>query len=171
MGKTANIWSVPVTLEEIPETGLHRDLEAPAEVRAAIAKLAGLRELPELAGSFDLVRRGAGVAVTGRVQGRVGQTCVVTLDPIENFIDEAIDVVFAPASEPAHTLATDAEPPEALVDGKVDLGALATEFLMLAIDPYPRKPGAQFATPKMEDGGEHPFAALAALKQRPGGQS
>ena len=27
----------------------------------------------------------------------------------------------------------------------IDLGALATEFLMLGIDPYPRKAGAEFA--------------------------
>ena len=30
---------------------------------------------------------------------------------------------------------------EPLIDGKVDLGALATEFLILGLDPYPRKPG------------------------------
>ena len=58
------------------------------------------------------------------------------------------------------------EPPEPLVDGKVDLGALATEFLILGIDPYPRKAGAQFAPPKVEDAGEHPFAALESLKKR-----
>jgi uncharacterized metal-binding protein YceD (DUF177 family) len=173
MDKPVSPWSVPVTLDEIPETGLHRDIEAPAEARAAIAKLAGLRELAELTASFDLARRGAGVAVSGRVQARVGQTCVVTLEPIENLIDEPIDVIFVPASEPdaAQTLDADAEPPEALIDGKVDLGALATEFLLLGIDPYPRKAGAEFAAPKAEDGGDHPFAALAALKRRPGAPS
>ena len=31
--------------------------------------------------------------------------------------------------------------PEPLVGGAVDLGAVATEFLVLGIDPYPRKPG------------------------------
>jgi hypothetical protein len=50
----------------------------------------------------------------------------------------------------------------------LDLGALATEFLMLGINPYPRKPGSQFAAPVVEDAGEHPFAALEALKKRPG---
>ena len=62
----------------------------------------------------------------------------------------------------------DEEPPEQLIDGKLDLGALASEFLLLAIDPYPRKPGAEFSPPKVEDEGDHPFAALAALKKRPG---
>ncbi len=51
--------------------------------------------------------------------------------------------------------------PEPLVDGIVDLGALATEFLILGLDPYPRKPGAAFEPPRegAADGG--PFAALA----------
>jgi len=172
MDKAVNIWSVPVTLEEIPESGLHREIEAPAEARAAIAKLAGLRALPQLSAAFDLARRGAGVAVSGRVHAQVGQTCVVTLDPIENTVDEPIDVVFAPGASqpPATAKALDAaDEPEALIDGKVDLGALATEFLMLGIDPYPRKAGAKFAPPEVEDGADHPFAALAALKKRPGG--
>jgi len=56
------------------------------------------------------------------------------------------------------------EPPETLVDGVVDLGVVATEFLMLAIDPYPRKPGAVFEPPQNPDAGSHPFAALAALR-------
>ena len=51
----------------------------------------------------------------------------------------------------------------------MDLGALATEFLILGIDPYPRKAGAQFAPPKLEDAGEHPFAALESLKKNLGG--
>ena len=50
--------------------------------------------------------------------------------------------------------------PEPLVDGTVDLGAIATEFLILGIDPYPRKPGAVFEAPPAGDGSAHPFAAL-----------
>jgi uncharacterized metal-binding protein YceD (DUF177 family) len=172
MDKSASPWSVPVTLEEIPESGLYREIEAPAEARAAIAKLADLRELPQLSAAFDLTRRGAGVAVSGSVHARVGQTCVVTLEAIENTLDEPIEVLFAPGpAQPAGAAkALDAaDAPEALVDGKLDLGALATEFLMLGIDPYPRKAGAEFSSPKVADGGEHPFAALAALKKRPGG--
>jgi hypothetical protein len=93
---------------------------------------------------------------------------------------EAVDLKFAPTADGAARAGPAAgrkrtrgyeEPPEPLVGGQLDLGALATEFLILGIDPYPRKPGAEFAAPKAEDGGEHPFAALEALKKRLGGQS
>ena len=55
--------------------------------------------------------------------------------------------------------------PEPLVDGRIDLGAIAIEFLMLGIDPYPRKPGVAFEPPKSDSDGAHPFAALAALRK------
>ena len=47
----------------------------------------------------------------------------------------------------------------------VDLGAIATEYFLLGIDPYPRKPGAEFQPTGAGDGGAKPFAALAALKK------
>jgi hypothetical protein len=108
--------------------------------------------------------------VVGTVSARVRQTCVVTLDPVENEIAEPIDLVFVPASALgtlAHEVnlgAEAVEPPEALIDGVVDLGAVATEFLMLGIDPYPRKPGAVFEAPHSADAGSRPFAALETLR-------
>ena len=85
-----------MVVEDIPETGLHLAVEASPEVRAQIEKLAGLRELPQLSAVFDLTRRGAGVHVIGQVKARVGQTCVVTLEPIESVLEESVDLVFAP---------------------------------------------------------------------------
>jgi uncharacterized metal-binding protein YceD (DUF177 family) len=169
MEKDKNPWSVIVTLDEIPETGLHTELEATEPVRADLARLAGLRELPRLSAVFDLTPRGPGVHVAGQVSAHLGQTCVVTLEPIESDLTESIDLVFAPAAQTQpKDLKLDEEPPELLVDGKIDLGAIATEFLLLGIDPYPRKTGAEFAPIKVDDAGAHPFAALDALKKRLG---
>ena len=42
-------------------------------------------------------------------------------------------------------LGSDDDPPDEIIGNTVDLGALAAEFLGLALDPYPRKPGAEFA--------------------------
>jgi Large ribosomal RNA subunit accumulation protein YceD len=179
MDRSENPWTVPIAVDEISETGQHVQIEAPPAVRAAIAKLAGLRELPRLSAEFDLARRGAGARVTGQVSATVGQTCVVTLEPIENEIVESIDVAFAPQHEAA--AAGDArvqvkqaksgqEPPEPLIGDTFDLGALATEFLLLGIDPYPRKAGAKFASPQAETTATNPFAALEALKKRSGNE-
>ena len=94
----------------------------------------------------------------------------MTLEPIENGLEEQVDLMFSSASTgPSQTdTKDDDEPPEPLVDGKLDLGAIATEFLLLGIDPYPRKAGVEFAPVIADDGSAKPFAALEALKKRLG---
>ena len=177
-------WRAPVMVAHIPDTGLHRELEASAAERQAVAEVAGLRDVLSVQASFDVVPKSGGrVHVTGHVRARVGQTCVVTLDPIESEIDEEIDLIFAPEAE-VRRLADlieegqdDAEPPEvadppeAIVNGIIDLGRLATDALFLAIDPYPRKPGAVFETKVIApDPADNPFAALKALQDKKKGQ-
>lgn len=167
-------WSVPLALTDVPETGRHLELAADAQTRDAIARLAGVRALPRLTAEFDVTLHGrGGLRVTGRVSATVGQVCVVTLESIENAIDEEIDLLFLP-SAPSPPIEQDGsevpveDAPEVLVDGSVDLGAVATEFLLLAVDPYPRKPGAVFEAPPRSEDAPHPFAALAALKKERG---
>jgi uncharacterized metal-binding protein YceD (DUF177 family) len=167
-------WSVPLAVSEVPDIGRHVDLTADAQARGVIAKLAGLAALPRLEASFEVTRRGrGGLRVVGQVSATVSQTCVVTLEPIENEIDESVDLVFVPPGElpPAGRDGGEVEvpledAPEPLVGGHIDLGAIATEFLVLAIDPYPRKPDAVFHSPVAGDDSMHPFAPLAALKQK-----
>jgi uncharacterized metal-binding protein YceD (DUF177 family) len=161
-------WHVPVRLDDVPETGLHLDLVADDHVRAGLASLAGVLDVPRLEAAIDVARHGNGLRATGRVTATVGQTCVVTLEPMENQVDELIDVIFAPASAGEfadQNAAFDAgEPPEALSDGTADIGALVAEFLLLGIDPYPRKPGAEFAPLREDSAAATPFAALTKLK-------
>ena len=83
-------WQVPVAVEDVAETGARFDLVADAQVRAAVARMAGLRDLPRLEASFDVTRHGAGgLHVAGRVSATVGQVCVVTLEPLASEVEEA----------------------------------------------------------------------------------
>jgi uncharacterized metal-binding protein YceD (DUF177 family) len=138
-----------------------------------------LREVLSVQASFDVTPMSGGrFQVAGHVRARVGQTCVVTLEEIENEIDEPIDLVFAPPEQIPQmaALVDEAEegdeetpdPPEPIENGMIDLGRVATDALYLAVDPYPRKPGAVFE-PVLEaaDPEDHPFAALKALKVEP----
>jgi uncharacterized metal-binding protein YceD (DUF177 family) len=167
-------WRALVNVTQIPDGGLHREIEADAPARAAMAEIAGVRDISSVHAAFDLSRRSGGVHVTGRVQAKVGQTCVVTLEPIESEIDEEVDLIFAPAQEIAPQIDTDdgesalVEAPEPIENGMIDLGRLATDVLYLAIDPYPRKQGAVFE-PQVtaSDPEDHPFAALKALQTAP----
>jgi hypothetical protein len=175
----ADPWSVPVTVAHIPDTGLHRDFEAGHAAREAMAEVAGLREILSASASLDVTLKGGGrFHVAGRVRARIGQTCVVTLDPIENDIDEPIDLILAPpeqipqladlVDEAAESDVEIPDPPEPIVNGVIDLGRLATDALFLAIDPYPRRPDTVFEPPAVAaDPEDHPFAALKALQLNP----
>ncbi len=174
MTETKLAWSVPVALADIPDTGQRFDLVANDETRASVAKLAGLRALPRLEATLDLSPRAAGgLRVTGQVVATVGQTCVVTLDPIENEVTEDVSLVFAAPRQQDDDIEKNLAPdaPEPLLGDAIDLGAIATEFLLLGIVPYPRKPDAKFEAPPVEDVTTRPFAALAALKKGQGGKN
>jgi hypothetical protein len=169
-------WRAPLQVAQIPETGLHRDIETDASVRASMAEVAGLREILSASASLDVTPQGGGrFHVTGRVRARVGQTCVVTLDPIENEIDEPIDLIFAPSEqipaladlieEAAESEVAIPDPPEPIENGVIDLGRVATDALFLGLDPYPRRKDAVFEPPAVaSDPEDHPFAALKALQ-------
>jgi uncharacterized metal-binding protein YceD (DUF177 family) len=172
-GHSGNPWSFPVVVAKIPDGGSHVTFEADASQRDALAVVAGVRDVQMASATFDLAPpRGRGVHVTGRVKARIGQVCVVTLEPLDSEIDEEIEAIFAepdsaaaakPKSDPGEE---EPDPPELIVNGVIDLGKLAADMFFLGIDPYPRKPAAVFeADGAPEDPEDHPFAALKALKQ------
>ena len=164
-------WRVPVAIEDIAETGERFELVADAEIRLAVARIAGLRDLPRLEAKFEVTRHGTtGLRVVGQVSATVGQACVVTLEPLASEVAEAVDLLFLPSSleqaqVPTETRDENWDEAEPLIGGQIDLGALATEFLILGLDPYPRKPGAVFQPPQDAAPQPGPFAALAALKK------
>lgn len=167
-------WSYPIAVSDLSPDGIELTLAPDKEIRAELARHAGVLAVPELVAKLKVSPDGYGGAeVEGRLEAAVRQTCVVSLDPFDNRLSEPIDIRFSPASaaRPAGgTIDVGLEnPPDPLIDGAIDLAVVVAEYLTLAIDPYPRKPGAVFKPPKLgRDKGESPFAALKKLKPRRG---
>ena len=148
--------------------------------REALAADAGLQGVEAFSAVFDVAREGQeGFKVTGAVRARVRQICVVSLEPFQSLLEEPVSVVFRPEADVARMAAERAaqpmrhddeaeldDLPDPIVDGRIDLGALAAEIMMLGLDPYPRKPGVVFAEPEPISAAEvvSPFAALRQLK-------
>jgi hypothetical protein len=172
-------FSRPVLVEAIPRDGLETRIEADAGERAALAAFNGLPAVAALGAAFSLKHGGGGtILVRGELSAEVTQTCVVTLEPFEASISAPIDLRFAPAGDASGpgSAASDAEAmlvvgeedePDPIVDGVIDLGAVASEFLTLNLDPYPRKPGAAFEAPASGGDGasDSPFSVLAERKK------
>ena len=157
-------------VDALPREGQSVTVEASPAEREALASFLRLPAIGVLTATLRLEPHGRGGArVTGDVHGECTQTCVVSLEPFPATVDEAVDVRFASrtAASPggpseAQTVSLeDEDEPDALIDGKIDLGALAAEFFALGLDPYPRKPGAVFEQGVKPEPIELPFAALA----------
>jgi uncharacterized metal-binding protein YceD (DUF177 family) len=175
---SAPVISRPIDVGAVPAAGIERRFTANEAERAALAKAYGLREVRAF--SADLVAKAAGrgaIMIDGRVTADIVQDCVVSLEPVEQAIDEPVAVRFARerADDAGRSgeieVDLDAEdPPEPLVGSSIDLGALAEEYFVLAIDPYPRAPGAEIPAESAgdpDDEPESPFAALASLRGKP----
>jgi hypothetical protein len=157
----------------------------PAEC-AALGRRLQQEQILSLEVGVTVTRVRGGAHLVFDLSGRLIQTCVVTNLRFEASVSEIVEVDALAEPEYSRRLAAldaaepedDQEPPEQLVDGRVDAGELATEYFSLAIDPYPRSPEAPGEPVEREvftlrggtapegKGREHPFAKLAALKQR-----
>lgn len=176
-GKTGTIeFSRPVSTAGITEKEAHFTIEATPAECAALAQRLGLKALTRLSADLTLVpERNRRLCLEGHLTADVVQVCVVSLADIAAAIDERFTLHFSPDAVPEATpggevtVLVDAEdPPEPLIGETIDLGEAVTEHLVLALDPYPRLPGATFAYALPEDpdaeGAASPFAKLAALK-------
>lgn len=158
----------PVDVMNLPPQGLQIQVVATADECVALAKDLKLPAIRSLSGDYKLSGSAKGVHVAGRVKAAITQTCVVTLDPFDSTLEEDVEVDFAESSgmppEPP-TEVHEYEPPDEIVNGHIDLGAITAEFLVLGLDPYPRKPGVDFEYKDDGDATDSPFAALGKLKR------
>jgi uncharacterized metal-binding protein YceD (DUF177 family) len=159
-------------VDRLPKAGQQVRIDAGPQQLAAIAAQLGLPRVESFAADIAVAPAGGRrYRASGEVKARVAQTCVVTLEDFAVDVAAPVDAVFAdnadlpaPTRQEVERSLEDEDPPEPLDRGAIDVGALAIEFLALALDPYPRKPGAVLAESAIEVAEESPFAALAVLK-------
>ncbi len=162
--------SFEVSVTRLPRKGMPVVIEASETQRAALAEEHGLLAVERLRAELAVSGwKRNGVKIEGRVEARIVQSCILTLDPIPNSIAEEISAVFLPEDsrlgresfgEGGEILIDVDGPdsPETFSGDRIDVGALVEELFGLAIDPYPRKPGACLpsdapAAPPSEEGG------------------
>lgn len=172
-GRWVDPLSRTVIAATVPSGGIDVVVEPTASEREAMCAALKLTGIDSVRAEYRLARRSGGtISVTGRLKALVRPECIVTLEPFDLKIDEEVDVSFAEAQEDrAHgetkadsTPSPEFDPPDTIENGIIDLGRVTTEFLSLAIPPFPRKPGVDFDASKPEER-ISAFAALARLKK------
>jgi hypothetical protein len=167
---TDAVWSVWRSWAALRLHG--RDTVSPDEPsRARIARFLGLESLDVMAASLTHEAWRDGARVWGRVEAVATRLCGVTLEPFEERVDADFDLRFVPEGSPnapaveAELMVTldDDDPPEVVTGEILDLAAYIIETLGLALDPFPRKPGAVFDYVD-PSGNTSPFAVLKFAK-------
>ena len=170
--------SFEVHVGRLPQKGMPVTIEADAAQRQALAVGHGLVSVERY--RADLVVspwKRQGVRIEGIVEADIVQECVVTLEPVKARISEGVEGLFLPGESKLGRLgfegggeilldADGPDRPETFAGDRIDAGALAEEFFALAIDPYPRSPGAALpASGEEDEGPAGPFQEkLKALK-------
>jgi uncharacterized metal-binding protein YceD (DUF177 family) len=174
-----------VDLDRMGNRGAALDIGASDGERAALAKRFGFLDLPAFSARVTVdLRPGRQVVVEGRLRGKIIQACILTLDPVTQELDDTFRIVFQqdmaeerdPDSGEA-LLSAQADAPEPLAGNMLDVGEIVAEQLSLAADPYPRRPGVKLedvmprprntGRPARNEQRRHPFAGLAALRDKP----
>lgn len=167
-------WSRPERLDAIgPERTV--EIAADADERRALARRFGLVAVERLEATVAIRREASGVRAQGRVAGAVVQACSITGEPLTTAVDEPIDLRFVEPgmSEEEIELAADALDMVEIEGGAIDLGEAAAETMALALDPFPRGPGAAAALKKagvLSEEEARPAGAFAGLKDRLAGR-
>lgn len=145
-------------------------LEPDAEARAVIARDLGLVSLRKMRLEGEMRPTGAGDwTLDAHLGASAVQSCVVTLEPVTTRVEEPVRRVYA--AHHAEPEAAEVEMPDderEPLPAAVDLLALASEALALALPEFPRAADAElgeavFADPGVEpltDEAARPFAGL-----------
>lgn len=149
--------------------------------RMALARRFGVPAVRRLTARAELAPWGPdGWRVWGVAEAGLVQTCVVTLEPVDTEVAERFERFLAPAArmaEAAALVGSGAEDALDALSASIDVGEIAAETVALAIDPYPRRAEVSFegcvqgppGAEPLTDEAVRPFARLAALRARRGG--
>lgn len=163
-----------VQLDKVPAAGRTETIKTDETQRELLARRFDVDGVHAFDAKLVISRFRGGYRVEGDVAGTVVQPCVVTGDPVVQHIEQRIDRVFLPARDEAVQAGAGAEVfvnlededfPDYFEGNEIDLADVAMEVFALAIDLYPRAPGAELPLQATGDDPAEasPFAALRQL--------
>lgn len=170
-------FSRPIQIDNLSVAERSFEIEASEAERQALAERYKILSVDRLTATvrMKVLPGGAMVRVKASFQALVHQACVISLDPVAEELAEEFELTYGPEEdEDSEEIVVDLEmldPPEPIIGNAIDIGEAVAEHVALALEPFPRAPGAEFETIVVEEPEEQapktsPFAALAALKKK-----
>jgi uncharacterized metal-binding protein YceD (DUF177 family) len=164
-------------LARLGNAGDQVTITADVAQRAAIARWAGLVSLQAFEAKVEIKKLGPDrFGLSFHLTADLSQACVVTLEPVQSRIDCSFSRELHFIGPTRHKQVSDdsgadlvldaeEEGPEEIESLHYDLAGPVLEEFVLSLEPYPRRPGVEFAPQTDEqDHPESPFAVLKDLK-------
>tara|TARA_R110002126_G_scaffold119411_1_gene260361 strand:+ start:1444 stop:2019 length:576 start_codon:yes stop_codon:yes gene_type:complete len=174
-------FSFPVKVGHVSTNAVVIKLEADDREKRALAKFWNVIDVTELKAKLRLSRwKRDGVRISGEFTAKLVQNCVVSLLPINTHASEEFVAHFVPETSKL-ARRDDIQNGEIIIDvdgpdipdtftaNTIDIAQVVTEYVAMAIDPYPRDPEVEIDN-KFQPGAEKndekpsPFAILASIK-------
>lgn len=181
MTQNSSVFSFPVKVGHVSANPVTISISADQSDLKKLAAQWGVLDVVAFEAEIVIGRwKRDGVRLKGKVTATIVQECVVSLDPVEQHIEEDLEAVFLPENSRLVKQITDGngeifldpegpDLPDTFSGDTIDAGSVAAEFAALAIDPYPRKPGLDYAdrieSDETVDKKPSPFAVLQGLKR------
>ena len=152
--------------------GVTRRLVPDEAARTRIVKALDLASLTRLESEITVAPAHIGWTLSGWVRAEAEQVCGITLEPLPTTVNERFSVALVEEADvsPEVEVTLEDDSPDVIEEGRIDLGQYAVEQFALALDPFPRKPGAEFVQPE-EPAEISPFAVLKQLRAAQDGKS
>ncbi len=183
-------WSYDFIAEKVGDDPVDVEISAPEDCYPLLCNRLGLYSIESLRANLVLTRNAVNkvIHIDGKISAKLQQRCVVTNDPVDEFVEDSFEAWFSepsnavsftkakreravPRDSNDHPMLEEADDPEEIIDGKIDLGELVVQYLSLALNPYPKKEGVKFESDNdeldnddVDDIYDNPFAALKAWK-------
>ena len=155
----------PLAVDRIGPHGHEVEIRATQSECTGVAVRLLLPAIASLSCRFELhPLPGGRIAVNGTLKAVLSQVCVVTLEAFTATVEEVFRVRFVPAGRESDDPDPESEDEIAYPGAVIDLGEAAVEQLALALDPYPRAPGAVLPDEARDDPAS-PFAGLSELRR------
>ena len=163
----ASEFSRPVEISRLTGGPTAMTVEANAAECAALSRRFSLLALERLTAELKLEWIAPHlIRLEATLSGDIVQECVVTLEPVRSRVEDRFVLLYGERAEAREVMLNQEEEVlEPIVDGRIDLGEAVAQQLSLAIDPFPRAPGAT-SSPLPGEAIASPFAALAQWSKK-----
>ncbi|MEM6812410.1 MAG: DUF177 domain-containing protein [Pseudomonadota bacterium] len=188
---TEQEWSHFFHIEDMGEKIVSLEISPSEEEAADMARRLDVVSIDNVKAVLNIEKRSGSSTyyVSGQFDAVITQNCVVTLEPIKTNISESFEAWFADKESAVSFMAAkreregaknngeieildEADDPEPIFEGIIDLGELVTQHISLAIPPYPHKEGVEYEVTdeefKLNENSplkKNPFEALKDWKE------